>query len=144
MSKFRLADGRKVVIVVDLGKAVHQQRALDAAGDLLAKAILDQFPRRMAGAETGHVGLRHQLAELFVQVAIDVLARDGHGDVPLAGAALVDLDLQVQLGAFFLALVALIGDRLVGDELFGFQSPRILQGFLVVWIFLCHDVPSAG
>ena len=138
--QFRLADGRKVVIVVDLGQAVHQQRALDPADHVFAKAILDQFPRRVTGPETRHVGRRHQLAELLVQVAIDVLARHGHGDVPLAGAAVVDLDLQIQLGLFFLALLALIGDRLIGDDLSRSQSPLVLQGFIVVvLVCVCHD-----
>ena len=126
---------------MDLGQAVHQQRALDPADDILAKAVLDQFPRRMAGPETRHVGLRHQLAELLVQVAIDVLARHGHGDVPLAGAAVVDLDVQVQLGTFFLAFFALIDDRLVGDEFFRFQGPLVLQGFVVV---LCVSAMMAA
>ena len=136
-----LADGRKVVIVVDLRKAIHQQFALDAAGDLFAEAVLDQFPRRVARAEAGHVRLRHQFAILFVQVAINVLARHGHGNVPLTGAAIGNLNVQIQLRAFFLALLAFIGDRLVSDELFGFQRPRASQGFFVVLIFVCHNIP---
>ena len=125
---------------MDLREAVHQQRALDPAGHVLAKAILDQFPRRMTGTETGHLGRRHQLAELLVQVAIDVLARHGHGDVPLAGAAVVDLDVQIQPGLFFLALFALVGDRLIGDDFSRSQNPLVLQGFIVVVrICVCHD-----
>ena len=92
----RLADRRKLLLLVHLRQAVHQQLALDLLGDVLAKAGLDQLPRRPARPKARHVRRRHQLAELLVEVAVDVLAGDRHRDVPLAGAAVVDLDFQRQ------------------------------------------------
>ena len=46
------------------------------------------------------------IRERLVEIALDVLAGDRHRDVPLAGAAVVDLDVQLQLGLFFFALFA--------------------------------------
>ena len=101
--EIRLADRRELLLLVHLREAVHQQFALDLLGDVLAEAGLDQLPRRMAGTEARHVRGRHQLGELLVEVPLDVLVRDRHGDVPLARAAVLDLDLQGEpLGFLFL------------------------------------------
>ncbi len=75
-------------------EAVHQQLALDLRGDVLAKAGLDQLPRRPARPKSRHVRRGHQLGELLVEVPLDVLARNRDGDVTLARAAGVDLHLQ--------------------------------------------------
>jgi hypothetical protein len=56
----------------------------------MTRWILFYKPRAGTWPETRHVGLRHQLAELLVQVAIDVRTRYRDGNVPLAGAAVVD------------------------------------------------------
>ena len=140
----RLADGRELVFVVDLRQAVHQQRALDPAGHVLAETVLDQFPRGVPRTEAGHVGLGHQFAELLVQVTIDVLARHRHGDVPLAGAPLVDLDFELQRNLLFalapFVLFVLVDDRLVGEDLSRLEGLRPCQGFVVVvFVFVCHD-----
>src|SRR5690606_33808842 len=85
----------------DLAQAVHQQRTLDLLADLVLEAALDELARSAADAEAGDRSGRHQLAISLVEVAIDILARDCHGDVTLAGAGAGDLNVEVQpLGRF--------------------------------------------
>jgi hypothetical protein len=95
-----LADRRELMIVGELRQAVHQQLALHLVGDVLLEPRLDELARRAAGAKTGQLRLRHQLAEGVLDVPIDVVLGDRHGHVPLASAGRIDLHLQRQPGLF--------------------------------------------
>jgi len=123
--EIRLADRRKLLILVHLRKAVHQELALDLPGDILAKTVLDQLSRGAARPKTGNVRRRHQLGEFLVEVPIDVLARDRNRNVALARAARVDLHLE---GKSLRLLFAFLGDVLAGGRIFFGK-----QGFFFVW-----------
>ena len=91
-----LADGRDFLLFVYLGQAVAKQQGLDLFGHVLAKSGFDQFARRPARAETGNLRRGHEIGKFLVEVAFDVLARNGHLDVTFAGAAVLNIDGEIQ------------------------------------------------
>jgi len=90
------------VVLAELFEAGEQDLALDALADVLQEPLLDQLPRRLAGPEPGHQRLLHQLAEVFLHPAIDVVAADRDTDVLLAGADVAHLDVLLKFLLGFL------------------------------------------
>ncbi|MFO0930681.1 MAG: hypothetical protein U0736_27235 [Gemmataceae bacterium] len=79
------------MVLAELFETGEQHLTLDLVADLLEEALLDQLPRRLAGAESGDGGLGHQLLEVVVHPPLDVLPVDRHLDVLLARADVLDL-----------------------------------------------------
>ena len=92
----RLRDRIELVLLVELFQAGHQQGLLDLAGDLLAKPLLDELARGMAGPEAGDHGLLGHVAERVLELLLDIRARDADLQMFLARPDFADLYVQVE------------------------------------------------
>ena len=87
------------LFVGQLLQARHQHLRLDLLGDRLVVLLLDELARRLAGAEAADLRLvaLDQFGVLLVEALVDLLAIDGHLDVLLARADVLDLDGLLEL-----------------------------------------------
>src|SRR5690606_22432722 len=84
--ELRLADRGEELVFAELLEAVHQERAFDLVGHVVAEAIFDQLARGATLAEAGDGRLGDEVREGVIKVTVDVGSRHGDGDVTLAGA----------------------------------------------------------
>ena len=120
--EIRLADRRELLSSLTCARLSINSSLFTFSAMSLRKRVSTSLPRRMARPEARHLRRGHQLAELLVEVAVDVLARDRDRDVPLAGAAAVDLHLEGQLLRLLVLRLGVVDVvRLVGrgGEIFG-------------------------
>ena len=145
----RFADRRQLFILADLGYAVHQELALDLLLDILAETGFDQPPRGVTRPKAGNVRGSHQLGILLLEVALDVLRRDRHRDVPFTGAPLLDLGLQMErrlllFPLFFRLLLLIVEEFFGGFELIGVGGIVIGHACLLPKSGMCWGPKGAG
>src|SRR5262249_34394677 len=104
-----------VVLLGQLLQALQEHFGLDLIRYVLAEALLDDLPRRLAGPEAGHVGVHHELAVLLVEAGVDVRPLNRYLDVLLTRADVGHFNRLVQLlRRFFFAVRGFGGLRRLG------------------------------